>query len=62
MANEWYYYDDALVKKGPYTAAQLKQLAAEGTILPTTRIVTGDGKNSLARNVKGLFPENRPVL
>lgn len=65
MAAEWYIEHNGK-QHGPFTDAQLKELAASGRLPRTARVQRGvDGKAVVAEKVKGLFPENdtndRPV-
>jgi hypothetical protein len=55
MADRWYYaHDDN--KVGPYSAQELKELAAAGKILPTDTVwKEGVEKGVLASRVKNLF-------
>jgi hypothetical protein len=54
----WYYFDNNGQKQGPINSAQLKTLAANGLVTPTTTILTEDGKGSVAGKIKGLeFPQ-----
>ena len=62
MANKWYYCDEDGNKQGPFTSAELKQLARVGAVWPSTQIETGDGRTSVASKIKGLFPEPPPIL
>lgn len=57
MADQWYYSNDG-EQHGPFTPAQLKQLAASGQIAPS-HLVWKEGMSDWkpARSVKGLFPE-----
>jgi Transglutaminase-like superfamily/GYF domain 2 len=56
-----YYARDDKQRHGPFTVAELKQLAARGDLLPTDRIVREGGGNwTVAGSVKGLFSE-RPI-
>lgn len=65
MAAEWYIEHDGK-QHGPFTGAQLKELAASGRLPRTARVQRGvDGKAVVAEKVKGLFAESdtkdRPV-
>lgn len=53
----WFFYDKTGKKQGPITSAQLKSLAAVGTIVPSTRIATETGREMTADKITGLFPE-----
>lgn len=58
MAVKW-YYKMAGQEIGPFTSQQLKQLAEEKRIAPTDPVRRdSDTEWSVARNVKGLFPES----
>lgn len=64
MAQEWYYtHGDR--KVGPVSARELKQVAADGTIQPTTLVWTEGMKEwKEARSIKGLaglWPSSPPV-
>ena len=50
---DFYYMQDGS-RRGPVNAAQLKALARQGIITPETQILTGDGRQSHARKIKGL--------
>ena len=53
-----YYYPDANGQKhGPVTEQQLRALAAQGIITPTTPLETNTGYKGVAGQIKGLFPE-----
>jgi TM2 domain-containing membrane protein YozV len=53
--NEWFVNHGGKVH-GPFSAAQLKQLATSGKINPDTQVRLGtDGKWTPGKNVKGLF-------
>ena len=55
MAHQW-YITDGQQEFGPYSSEQIKSLADNGTIAPTSAIRKGtDGKSVLASNVAGLF-------
>lgn len=61
MAN-WFYYDSNANKLGPINNAQLKILAANGTIRPDTIVEMEDGKSGRAGKIKGLtFPPIAPA-
>ncbi|MDR2438253.1 MAG: DUF4339 domain-containing protein [Planctomycetaceae bacterium] len=49
-----YYFDNNEQKQEPITLAQLKTLAADGLITPTTIIFTEEGEETLAGRVNGL--------
>src|SRR5271170_944371 len=56
MVTTWYYGHDGK-KLGPFSQAQLKELAAAGTILPIDTVwLEGNEKSALASQVKNLFP------
>jgi hypothetical protein len=56
MPTQWFYSLDGEMMRGPCTSLEMKQLAATGRILPTSRVKRkGRVKTVLARNVKGLF-------
>jgi hypothetical protein len=63
MADNWYYATDEK-KLGPFSSAQLKELAAAGQLLPSHTVwKEGVEKGVLAARVKNLFPvpkENPP--
>ena len=56
MADKWYYANEH-EKLGPFSSAQLKELATIGQLVPT-QIVWKEGieKGALAAKVKNLFP------
>jgi hypothetical protein len=56
MADKWYYANEQ-EKLGPFSSAQLKELATIGQLVPT-QIVWKEGieKGALAAKVKNLFP------
>ncbi|HEX3725318.1 MAG TPA: DUF4339 domain-containing protein, partial [Pirellulales bacterium] len=55
MANEWYVQHGGK-QYGPLTGANLKKLAAEGKITPTTSVrLGGEGAWVQASRVQGLF-------
>jgi hypothetical protein len=55
MPAQWFYSLSGQML-GPYTALEMKQLAASGQILPTSRVQRkGRPKAVIAQNVKGLF-------
>jgi hypothetical protein len=57
MPTQWFYSREGEMMRGPCTPLEMKQLAATGRILPTSRVKRkGRVKTVLARNVKGLFP------
>lgn len=57
-----WYYKMAGQEIGPFTAQQLKQLAEEKRIAPTDPVRRDtDTEWSIARNVKGLFPEKSTI-
>ncbi|MDR0521790.1 MAG: CD225/dispanin family protein, partial [Planctomycetaceae bacterium] len=56
MAN-WFYYDSFDFKQGPITQEDLQSLVAQGIITPQTKMETEDGKQGLAGQIKGLFPQ-----
>ncbi|MBP3694990.1 MAG: DUF4339 domain-containing protein [Thermoguttaceae bacterium] len=57
-----WYYKMAGQEIGPFTAQQLKQLAEEKRIAPTDPVRRDtDTEWSIARNVKGLFPEKSSI-
>jgi WD40 repeat protein len=65
VAAEWYIEHNGK-QHGPFTGAQLKELAASARLSRTARVRRGvDGKAVVAEKVKGLFPESdtndRPV-
>lgn len=51
----WFYFDKS-EKKGPFSSEELFSLAASGKIRWGTIVETEDGRQTLAKNVKGLFP------
>ncbi len=56
MPTQWFYSFDGEMMRGPCTSLEMKNLAATGKILPTSRVKRkGRAKTVLARNVKGLF-------
>ena len=57
MTSLFYFYTDGR-RRGPYTEQQLKILAAQGDITPTTPIETDSGHKRPAEQIKGLFPES----
>lgn len=57
MADQWYFASDNK-RIGPFSAEQLKKLAAEGSLLPTDTVwKEGIEKGVVATKVKHLFPE-----
>jgi hypothetical protein len=64
MSDNWYYATDEK-KLGPFSSAQLKELAGAGQLLPSHTVwKEGIEKGVLAAKVKNLFPapkEERPV-
>jgi hypothetical protein len=53
----WYYTNDGKKKLGPFSAAQIKTLAASGKIRPDDMLLQEGGSRwTPARSVKGLFP------
>ncbi len=55
MAHDW-YVKRGDKKYGPFTSAQLKKLASEGKVLPSTEVRLGENSDwSQASRVKGLF-------
>ena len=57
MAKEWFYSRDGIDQNGPFSALELKELAARGGLRPTDLIwKAGMPKLVPARQVKGLFP------
>ena len=56
MADEWFIARDQ-TKDGPYSTAQLKELASQCRIKPTDMLIkNGMGKWVLASRIKGLLP------
>jgi hypothetical protein len=56
MPRKWFYTRDRHEMIGPFTAKELKRLAANGELLPTDRVnKTGMQRTVLASRVKGLF-------
>jgi len=56
MADQWYYASDR-EKLGPFSSAQLKELAAIGRLAPTHTVwKEGVEKGAIAAKVKNLFP------
>jgi hypothetical protein len=61
MADQWYFARDGM-RFGPYSAAQLRQLAASRQIhLQDTVWKAGSARSAVAAKVKGLFP-GTPVM
>jgi hypothetical protein len=60
MAN-FYIYDAGGQKRGPYTPAQVKELAAKGSITPQTAMETEAGHKGYAGQISGLFPPAPPL-
>jgi formylglycine-generating enzyme required for sulfatase activity len=57
MAKEWFYSRDGIDRNGPFSALELKELAARGGLRPTDLIwKAGMQKLVPARQVRGLFP------
>jgi hypothetical protein len=52
----FFYYDNNGTKQGPYDNVQLIALARNGSITPDTLIENEAGKQTKAKNVRGLFP------
>ncbi|MBR0237370.1 MAG: SHOCT domain-containing protein [Thermoguttaceae bacterium] len=50
----WHYYTTTNEKQGPFSSAELKQLALNGVITPETIVETDSGKRAVAQKVKGL--------
>lgn len=58
MADQW-YYEHETTKRGPFSADQLKKLAADGSISLTDTIwKDGVVRGLVASKVKNLFPPN----
>jgi len=53
MAN-FFYFDQANRKQGPYNEQQLQALATQGIIVPTTPMETGTGHKGMAGQIPGL--------
>ena len=51
----WYYYDMSGNRKGPIDSRKIRELAAQGVIVPETQLETDTGKKGLAKQIKGLF-------
>jgi hypothetical protein len=61
MADQWYFARDG-TNFGPFSAAQLKTLAAGQQLGPRDTVWKGGGeRRTVASKVKGLFPEARAV-
>ena len=54
---KYFYFDQANQKQGPVTDQQLKELVAQGVIVPTTSLETETGHKGLARQIPGLFTD-----
>lgn len=50
----WHYYTTTNEKQGPFSSAELKQLALNGVITPETIVENDSGKRAVAHKVKGL--------
>lgn len=50
----WHYYTSTNEKQGPFSSAELKQLALNGVVTPETIVETDSGKRAVAQKVKGL--------
>ena len=56
----WHYYTTTNEKQGPFSSAELKQLALNGVVTPETIVENDSGKRAVAQKVKGLvFMTNR---
>ncbi|GHT22036.1 hypothetical protein FACS189419_03980 [Planctomycetales bacterium] len=53
-AQLYFFYDTNNNKRGPFDAQQLKDLAANGVIMPNTIVERDDGKQSTGKMIKGL--------
>lgn len=51
----FYYYDDNGVKRGPVNELQLKSLISANTVTPRTILETENGRQGLAGQINGLF-------
>lgn len=61
MAQQEWFIDVQGTPYGPYTAAQLREFAANGQLFPTSNLMLGShGKWMPASRVAGLFPSNVP--
>lgn len=56
----WFYFDKN-EKKGPFTSEELFHLATSGVVRLGTIVETDDGRQTLAKNVTGLFPSQEPA-
>lgn len=62
MAQQEWFIDVQGAPYGPYTAAQLREFAANGQLFPTTNVMLGShGKWMPALRVAGLFPATVPA-
>ncbi len=52
---KWFYYGDNGKRVGPFSSAELRQLAQTGVILPSTTVEDETGKSAVAERVAGLF-------
>ena len=55
MAN-FFYFDQTGQRQGPLNESQVKQLAMQGIIRPSTSIETDTGRKGTAGQIPGLFP------
>jgi len=51
---KWHYYNENGERVGPIRGRDLKQLAQQGVITPSTRVEDENGRTALAKNVTGL--------
>src|SRR4051794_2703415 len=60
MTQQWYFSRDGKTKSGPVSAAQLKELARSGRLVPTDQLWReGLTQWMPATKVKGLFPNDQ---
>jgi len=54
---DWYYYDEASKKIGPFSVAEIKELVNRGIVVRDTLIENANGQSTKAGTIKGLeFP------
>ena len=55
---KYFFYDANGVKQGPVSKEQLKELANQEIITPTTRIEVQNGPKGVAGQISGMFDKN----
>lgn len=62
MSQRWYVTHDGRTRLGPYSSAQLRQMARDGSLKPDDMILLdGRGKWTRAGSTKGLYPSKQPA-